>query len=95
MTVVFQMQDNIILLFPVNKLAFCHNCRHYYSQDSSAELTTTAFHKSSHLLIAGFSTGLFTLHEVPDFILIHTLRYVMIRIYIMSDNLFVSALKFV
>ncbi|XP_020631360.1 periodic tryptophan protein 2 homolog [Orbicella faveolata] len=47
--------------------------KHYYNQDGSAELTTTAFHKSSHLLIAGFSTGLFSLHEVPDFILIHTL----------------------
>ncbi|XP_078369162.1 periodic tryptophan protein 2 homolog isoform X4 [Oculina patagonica] len=47
--------------------------RHYYNQDGSAELTTTAFHKPSHLLIAGFSTGVFTLHEVPDFILIHTL----------------------
>ena len=62
-----------------NKVTFCLTCRHYYNQDSSAQLTTTAFHKSSHLLIAGFSTGLFTLHEVPDFILIHTLRYVLIK----------------
>nr|XP_058966700.1 periodic tryptophan protein 2 homolog isoform X2 [Pocillopora verrucosa] len=47
--------------------------KHYYNQGSSAELTTTAFHKASQLLITGFHTGLFTLHELPDFILIHTL----------------------
>lgn len=66
---------DVILTGQENKtsIGWKKHSRHYYNQDSSAELTTTAFHKSSHLLIAGFSTGLFTLHEVPDFILIHTL----------------------
>ena len=57
---------------------FFHNLflvRHFYKQEWPVELTTSAFHKSSHLLIAGFSNGVFTLHEVPDFIPIHTLRY--------------------
>lgn len=49
------------------------NSKHFYKQEWPVELTTSAFHKSSHLLIAGFSNGVFTLHEVPDFIPIHTL----------------------
>ena len=59
-------------------LFFSHNLflvRHFYKQEWPVELTTSAFHKSSHLLIAGFSNGVFTLHEVPDFVPIHTLRY--------------------
>ncbi|CAH3017559.1 unnamed protein product [Porites evermanni] len=47
--------------------------KHFYKQESPAQLTTSAFHKSASLLIAGFSSGVFTLHEVPDFVLIHSL----------------------
>ncbi|KAI8761618.1 periodic tryptophan protein 2 [Biomphalaria glabrata] len=38
-----------------------------------AELTSTCFHKSSHVLISGFSDGTFFLHEMPGFSLIHSL----------------------
>ncbi|KAH0559711.1 hypothetical protein GP486_003772 [Trichoglossum hirsutum] len=46
--------------------------RHYFAQDS-ARLNCAAFHADSGLLVAGFSTGIFGLYELPDFNLIHTL----------------------
>ena len=71
-------KTDLISFFSIFVLFFFHNLflvRHFYKQEWPVELTTSAFHKSSHLLIAGFSNGVFTLHEVPDFIPIHTLRY--------------------
>ncbi len=47
--------------------------RHFYNQDNT-DLTCCAFHKQTKILIAGFSSGLFALHELPEFNLIHTLR---------------------
>lgn len=46
--------------------------RHYFMQNN-AHLRCAAFHAPSNLLVAGFSNGLFTLHELPDFNMIHTL----------------------
>ncbi|CAH0717472.1 unnamed protein product, partial [Brenthis ino] len=37
------------------------------------KLTAAAYHKSTKILITGFSTGIFFLHEMPDVNLIHTL----------------------
>lgn len=46
--------------------------RHYFMQNN-AHLRCAAYHAPSNLLVAGFSNGLFTLHELPDFNMIHTL----------------------
>lgn len=55
-----------------NKMCFS-SCRHFYNQDNT-DLTCCAFHKQTKILIAGFSSGIFALHELPEFNLIHTLR---------------------
>lgn len=47
--------------------------RHYLTQPG-AKVSCVAYRASSKLLIAGFSSGLFGLYELPDFTLIHTLR---------------------
>ena len=48
--------------------------RHYFMQNN-AKVKCTAFHAGSNLLVAGFSNGLFGLYELPEFNMIHTLRY--------------------
>lgn len=37
-------------------------------------LTAAAYHKKTHLLVTGFASGIFHLHELPEFNLIHSLR---------------------
>ncbi|KAL9093631.1 MAG: hypothetical protein Q9159_000160 [Coniocarpon cinnabarinum] len=46
--------------------------RHYFMQNDSG-LTCATYHAPSGLLVSGFSTGVFTIHELPSFSLIHTL----------------------
>ena len=46
--------------------------RHFFQQDH-ANLTCATFHAASNLLVSGFSNGVFTLHDLPSFSLIHTL----------------------
>lgn len=48
--------------------------RHYFNQ-TNAKLVCATFHPKSGMLIAGFSTGIFGLYELPDLNMIHTLRY--------------------
>lgn len=43
-----------------------------------AKVNCAAFHAKSSLLVVGFSNGLFTLYELPDFNQIHMLRYVIL-----------------
>lgn len=50
--------------------------RHYFLQ-TPATVTCAAFHAKSNLLVTGFSSGIFTIHELPDFTEIQTLRFVM------------------
>ena len=49
-------------------------CRFLYSQ-RGARVSCAALHKPTGLLATGFTNGVFTLHEMPDFTPIHTLRY--------------------
>ncbi|ERS95626.1 hypothetical protein HMPREF1624_08142 [Sporothrix schenckii ATCC 58251] len=46
--------------------------RHYFHQNNTS-LRCAAYHAASNLLVAGFSSGVFCLYEMPDFNLIHTL----------------------
>ncbi|KAJ8111393.1 hypothetical protein ONZ43_g5630 [Nemania bipapillata] len=45
--------------------------RHYFMQ--SANVKCAAFHPETNLLVAGFTNGVFSLYEMPDFNPIHTL----------------------
>ncbi|ODQ64640.1 WD40 repeat-like protein, partial [Nadsonia fulvescens var. elongata DSM 6958] len=46
--------------------------KHYFLQDNS-KVRCATFHPKSNLLVVGFSTGIFTLYELPDFNMIQTL----------------------
>ena len=48
--------------------------RHLFHQEWG-HVTCAAMHKPSHVLVVGFTSGIFGLFEVPDFNPIHTLRY--------------------
>ena len=48
--------------------------RNYFLQ-SRAKANCASFHADSNLLIVGFSNGLFGLYELPEFTMIHTLRF--------------------
>jgi periodic tryptophan protein 2 len=48
--------------------------RHYFMQ-SNAYVTCAAYHAPSNLLVTGFSHGIFTIHELPEFTEIQTLRF--------------------
>ncbi len=43
--------------------------------DRGALLLCADYHKKTHMLVAGFSNGHFYLHEMPDFNIIHSLRF--------------------
>lgn len=45
--------------------------KHYFNQN--AKVTSTAFNKKNHMLVVGFSSGIFALYELPDYNTIHTL----------------------
>lgn len=47
--------------------------RHYFMQNN-AHVNCAAFHPESNLLVVGFSNGIFTLYELPEFNMIHHLR---------------------
>jgi periodic tryptophan protein 2 len=48
--------------------------RHYFNQNNSKVVSAT-FHPKTGLLSIGFDSGIFGIWEMPDFINIHTLRF--------------------
>lgn len=49
--------------------------RHFFNKEGDFNnLTAAAFHKPTHILVTGFASGIFHLHELPEFNLIHSLR---------------------
>lgn len=48
--------------------------KHFFMQNN-AKMKCAAYHAESNLLVTGFSNGLFGLYELPEFNMIHTLRY--------------------
>ena len=49
--------------------------RYFFNKEGDFNnLTAAAYHKKVHLLVTGFSSGIFHLHELPEFNLIHSLR---------------------
>ncbi|XP_032218191.2 periodic tryptophan protein 2 homolog isoform X3 [Nematostella vectensis] len=47
--------------------------KHFFEKENFTEITSCALHKATQVLIVGFSNGVFTIHELPDFNLIQTL----------------------
>ena len=48
--------------------------RHFFNKEGDFNnLTAATFHKATHILVTGFASGVFHLHELPDFNLIHSL----------------------
>ncbi|KAJ8379169.1 hypothetical protein AAFF_G00230810 [Aldrovandia affinis] len=48
--------------------------KHFFNKEGDFNsLTAAAFHKKSHLLVTGFASGIFHLHELPEVNLIHSL----------------------
>ncbi|KAF2871108.1 WD40-repeat-containing domain protein [Massariosphaeria phaeospora] len=47
--------------------------RHFFLQDN-AHVTCAGFHAESNLLVTGFSNGIFTIHELPEFSQIQNLN---------------------
>uniref|UniRef100_A0A667XMP3 PWP2 small subunit processome component n=1 Tax=Myripristis murdjan TaxID=586833 RepID=A0A667XMP3_9TELE len=48
--------------------------KHFFNKEGDFNnLTAAAFHKESHILVTGFASGIFHLHELPEFNLIHSL----------------------
>lgn len=49
--------------------------RHFFNKEGDFNnLTAAAYHKPNHILVTGFASGIFHLHELPEFNLIHSLR---------------------
>ncbi len=55
--------------------------KHFFDQKGPhglARVKSAAFHRESSLLVVGFSTGVFSLYEMPDCNQIHSLRWLII-----------------
>ncbi|NXD19079.1 PWP2 protein, partial [Spelaeornis formosus] len=61
--------------------------RYFFNKEGDFNnLTAAAYHKKTHLLVTGFASGIFHLHELPDFNLIHSLSISDQRISSISIN---------
>ena len=60
--------------FPFSFFSPCFLPRHLFLQERGCHVTCAVLHKPSGLMVVGFSSGVFSLHEMPDFNPIHTLR---------------------
>ncbi|XP_037552519.1 PWP2 small subunit processome component [Nematolebias whitei] len=48
--------------------------KHFFNKEGDFNnLTAAAFHKQTHILVTAFASGIFHLHELPEFNLIHSL----------------------
>lgn len=58
----------------VGRVHYSRNTRHFFNKDGDfTTLTAAAFHKKINLLVTGFSSGTFHIHELPEISLIHSL----------------------
>ncbi|ETE61896.1 Periodic tryptophan protein 2-like protein, partial [Ophiophagus hannah] len=59
-----------------NKKKVKYSCaaKYFFNKEGDFNtLTAAAYHKKIHLLVTGFASGIFHLHELPEFNLIHSL----------------------
>ncbi|XP_043928437.1 periodic tryptophan protein 2 homolog [Protopterus annectens] len=69
------------------KVKYYRLAKHFFNKEGDFNsLTAAAFHKKTHLLVTGFASGIFHLHELPEFNLIHSLSISDQRIASISIN---------
>ncbi|XP_067849509.1 PWP2 small subunit processome component [Heptranchias perlo] len=72
----------------VGKVKYSRVGKHFFNKENEFnDLTAAAYHKKSHLLVTGFASGIFHLHELPEFNLIHSLSISDQRIESISINI--------
>ncbi|XP_034279782.1 periodic tryptophan protein 2 homolog [Pantherophis guttatus] len=72
-----------------NKKKVKYSCaaKYFFNKEGDFNtLTAAAYHKKIHLLVTGFASGIFHLHELPEFNLIHSLSISDQRIASISIN---------
>uniref|UniRef100_A0A8D0P1N7 Small-subunit processome Utp12 domain-containing protein n=1 Tax=Sus scrofa TaxID=9823 RepID=A0A8D0P1N7_PIG len=56
------------------KVRYSRLAKYFFNKEGDFNnLTAAAYHKKVHLLVTGFASGMFHLHELPEFNLIHSL----------------------
>ncbi|KAG8513714.1 Periodic tryptophan protein 2, partial [Galemys pyrenaicus] len=56
------------------KVKYSRLAKYFFNKEGDFNsLTAAAYHKKTHLLVTGFASGIFHLHELPEFNLIHSL----------------------
>ncbi|XP_060689223.1 PWP2 small subunit processome component [Hemiscyllium ocellatum] len=71
----------------IGKVKYSLVGKHYFNKEKDFnDLTAAAYHKKTHLLVTGFASGIFHLHELPEFNLIHSLSISDQRIKSISVN---------
>nr|XP_031316555.1 periodic tryptophan protein 2 homolog isoform X1 [Camelus dromedarius] len=56
------------------KVKYSRLAKYFFNKEGDFNhLTAAAYHKKVHLLVTGFASGIFHLHELPEFSLIHSL----------------------
>ncbi|KAF6723948.1 Periodic tryptophan-like protein 2 [Oryzias melastigma] len=61
--------------------------KHFFNKEGDFNnLTAAAFHKQTHILVTGFASGVFHLHELPEFNLVHSLSISQQRIASVAVN---------
>ncbi|KAF3857521.1 hypothetical protein F7725_009380 [Dissostichus mawsoni] len=61
--------------------------KHFFNKEGDFNnLTAATYHKQTHILVTGFASGIFHLHELPEFNLIHSLSISDQRIASVSIN---------
>ncbi|XP_059822025.1 PWP2 small subunit processome component [Hypanus sabinus] len=69
------------------KVKYSRVGKYFFNQENDFnDLTAAAYDKKTHLLVTGFASGIFHLHELPEFNLIHSLSISDQRIESISIN---------
>ncbi|XP_036413031.1 PWP2 small subunit processome component [Colossoma macropomum] len=71
----------------IKNVRYKQKSKHFFNKEGDFNnLTAAAFHKNTRILVTGFASGAFHLHELPDFDLIHSLSISDQRISAISIN---------
>ncbi|XP_056445500.1 PWP2 small subunit processome component [Gadus chalcogrammus] len=58
----------------IKNVRYLQKSKHFFNKEGEFNnLTCASFHKDTHILVTGFASGVFHLHELPEFNLIHSL----------------------
>lgn len=71
----------------IKNVRFKQISKQFFNKEGDfTKLTAAAFHKDTHILVTGFASGVFHLHELPEFNLIHSLSLADQRISTVTMN---------